>query len=310
MTLLNPFPRWTSSLLTQLEQGRKRRIRRERESGPVSQTASEIETLEKRALLSSSGKDSVLTVMNPPPVVKTTTLQVQVASIDEHDSHENSSDSLRLSLVQTSGPTIATGIKIQSSTGVLTWTPGADQAAGSYGFNVILRKKGSSNPLEIKPLQVQVLSAGIVNQNLVVVGTSLSDAISVSSLPSNGIAVGVNSECYVFNGAKVTGTIKISGFQGDDTLNVAGAIGHPYSINVAGDADTLIVEGTSHRDVIALSNNQVVVNGNSISYNTISHLVVNAIGGDDSVSMTGNAAPPCVTVDGSGGFNDFTATLT
>ncbi|HEV3062791.1 MAG TPA: putative Ig domain-containing protein, partial [Vicinamibacterales bacterium] len=252
----------------------------------------------------------VLTVTNPPVVVKTTSLSFPVASATESD-QANDGITFTYSLAQAGGPATAIGVAIDPATGVLTWTPSADQAAGAYTFNVSVDDNThSADSVVTKPITVTVSSVGIVNGDLLVVGTSSNDNISVTPGAGAQIGVAVNSENYTVDGTAITGKIKVLGFQGTDAVQVSGAISQTFDVEESGSSDTLIVTATDANDTIALANQTITVDGNLISFTNEANLIVDALGGDDSVSMTGQAGAFSTTINGGTGSNTFSADLT
>ncbi|MBI3863002.1 MAG: putative Ig domain-containing protein, partial [Planctomycetia bacterium] len=252
----------------------------------------------------------VLHVFNPPTVVKTTTLNFQVASATDSDFLAGIPNTLSYSLTQTGGPA-SSAATIDSATGFLTWTPSADQAAGDYTFDVAVDDNtGSYNSVAVGQITVKVHSAGIVNGDLLVVGTSQADDISVLPGSGSGIVVAVNSETYSFDSTEITGEIRVLGFPGSDTAQVSGAISHPFDIEEGTGAGTLIVTATDGSDAIVLEDGSLLIGGTSIEFAGESSLVIDALGGDDEVAMNGHAAVFDTTINGGTGFDHFSAALT
>ncbi len=252
----------------------------------------------------------VLTVTNPPTVVKTTTLTALVASATDSDFVAGIPNTLTYSLLQTGGPSTASGVSLDANSGILAWTPSADQVAGAYTFNVSVDDNThSANSVVTKPITVALSSVGIVNGDLLVVGTSSADNISITPGSGTLINVAVNSENYTVDGTSITGKIKVLGFQGADTVQVSGAISHTFDVEESGSSDTLIVTATDANDTIALANQTITVDANVIGFTSEHNLIVNALGGDDSVSMTGQAGAFSTTIDGGAGLNSFNASL-
>ncbi|MFN0056554.1 MAG: putative Ig domain-containing protein [Planctomycetales bacterium] len=169
-----------------------------------------------------------LVVTNPPAVVKTTTLSAQVAAANDSDLVGGNPNVLSWSFVQTGGPTEAVGISFDPESGLLTWTPSADQAAGDDTFDLSVDDNtGSPNAIVVQPLVVTVQSAGIVDGTLLVVGTSSDDTLAVDLGTTPGtIVVQVNSESYLFDGADFSGDeiLYVTELGGNDSLTMIGPV--------------------------------------------------------------------------------------
>src|SRR5262249_44045384 len=135
-----------------------------------------LELLEDRRLLSTSLVLSVpQTSFN---VVKTTPLSVTVTA-----TASSAGQTLIFSL-SANAPTGA-GISSQQvpvknasqATGVLTWTPTVDQGPKSFPFSIIVTDTTSKQPLSAsQAITVNTAAAGLVGNNLLIVGTSLNQS--------------------------------------------------------------------------------------------------------------------------------------
>src|SRR5262249_25329864 len=148
----------------------------------------------------------VLTVTNPPVLVKTTALNFQAASATDSDFVLGVPNTLTFSLAQTGGPSNAIGIAIDPATGILAWNPSVDQSAGAYTFNVSVNDNtNAANSVVTKPITVTLSSVGIVNGDLLVVGTSSKDNMTVNPGSGTQLSVAVNTENYTVDSTAITG---------------------------------------------------------------------------------------------------------
>lgn len=116
---------------------------------------------------------------------------------------------------------VPVGASINPITGVFIWTPSEDLPPSTYTFQVrVSDGVNTSSQLVI----VQVVSAALVNGDLVVSGTSLADTITVipNSDPTR-VSVLVNGQIQgTFALADITGRIVVRGFAGNDRITVSG----------------------------------------------------------------------------------------
>src|SRR5262249_24816659 len=109
------------------------------------------------------------------------------------------------------------------------------------------------NSIVVSPITVTVVSAGIVNGDLLVIGTSGDDSIAVSpDSAAGGLDVGVNGEQDSIDEAGVPGEVPNDRLAGNDTIQLSestpdiaatvdgGSGFNAFSASFAGDFSTLL----------------------------------------------------------------------
>ncbi|HZV03930.1 MAG TPA: hypothetical protein VE999_02470 [Gemmataceae bacterium] len=269
-----------------------------------------LELLEDRTLLSAPP------VLNVPQtnfdVVKTTTLSVAVSATDQ-DSGQTLIFSLSgapagATITSTQVPTT----KGSKATGLLTWTPTPDQGPASYPFTITVTDT-SSNPQQSASQQITVNteSVGLVGNNLLIVGTSGNDVVSVNATTAaNVITATVNGVTSGPFTVPTGGQILANLYGGDDsfTLNEGTQpVGPSVAVDGGTGTNSLIVNGTSGPDAFAITGSAVSLAGaNSIGYSNFQSLAVNGLSGNDTFTMTGINPATATTLDGGNGTNSFT----
>src|SRR5262249_59667823 len=109
------------------------------------------------------------------------------------------------------------GATINPSTGAFSWTPSEDQGPGPFTFTVRVTDNGTPQLYAEQTVTINTVAAGIVNGNLLVVGTSGIDSAIVDYTDSPTVKVTVNGTLYTFAGASAVPVI-VNLYGGNDTL--------------------------------------------------------------------------------------------
>jgi hypothetical protein len=266
-----------------------------------------LEVLEDRTLL------NIAPVLSLPQttfsVVKTTTLSVTVSATDK-----DSGEVLTFGLVNApAGAAISStqvpAAKGSAATGTLTWTPTPDQGPASYSFAVTVTDNGSPPKSASQNVTVTTLAAGLVGNNLLIVGTNGNDTASVSAPSSaNSISVTVNGATTGPFTVPPGGQIIANLFGGNDafTLNESPVkIGPVLAVDGGTGANALTDNGTSGADAFAITGSVVSLTGaGDLQYTNVQSLTVNGLGGSDSATVQ-------IAGDFNGGVNlNTSSTLT
>jgi hypothetical protein len=248
-------------------------------------------------------------------VVKTTTLSVTASATDK-----DSGETLTFSLVNAPAGASITSTQVSVSkgsaaTGTLTWTPTEDQGPTSYTFTIKVTDNGKPNLSAQQDITVTTLAAGLVGNNLLIVGTSGNDTASVSA-PStaNAISVTVNGNTTGPFTVPSGGQILAKLYAGNDTftLNESSVLVGPALVVDGGTGSNALVDnGTSNADTFTVTGSKVSLTGaGDLSYSNFQSLAVNTLGGNDSVTLTGLNSATATTITGGGGTDSFTGSVT
>jgi hypothetical protein len=259
-------------------------------------------------------------------VVKTATLTV-VASATDKDSGEI----LNFSLVNAPAGVSISSKQIASSkgsaaTGTLTWNPPPteDQGPASYTFTVVVTDNGSPVKSASQTITVTTLAAGLVGNDLWIIGTSLNqgtatnpgnDTVSVSATNSaNTVSVNVNGATSNFT-IPAGGRILAKLFAGNDSFTLNEGTGtQPIAPALFVDEGTgtnnLIINGTAGPDSFSITGTTVSLAGaGTLTYANVQTLAVNGLGGNDTFAMTGINLSTATTLDGGADTNSFSGTF-
>jgi hypothetical protein len=280
-----------------------------------------LELLEDRTLLSAPP------VLNVPQtnfdVVKTTILSVTVSATDQDPGQtlmfSLSGDPADATITSTQVPTTNGSM----ATGLLTWTPTPDQGPASYPFTItVTDTSGKPQKSASQQITVNTEAVGLVGNNLLIVGTSGNDVVSVNATTAaNVITATVNGVTSGPFTVPTGGEILANLYGGDDSFTLNEGT-QPVGPNVVVDGGTgtnsLIVNGTSGPDAFSITDTTVGLAGaGSISYSNFQSLAVNGLGGGDTFAMTAINPATATTLDGgdgtgifAGNFQGFNGALT
>src|SRR5262249_4829278 len=215
-----------------------------------------LEVLEDRRMLSTQ---LVLSVPQTAfQVVKTTQLSVTVTATA-------SSQSQTLDFSLSGNPTGAnitsTQVPLKGSsmaTGLLTWTPTLDQGPASFPFTITVTDTSSKQPLSAsQPINVTTTAAGLVGNNLLIVGTSLSDGVSINATTApNIIAATVNGTNSGTFTVPAGGQVKANLYGGNDGFTVnenSQPVGPSVVVDGGTGTNSLIVNGTPVSDAFTIN---------------------------------------------------------
>jgi hypothetical protein len=277
-----------------------------------------VEVLEDRTLPNAS---PVLSIPSGPfSVVKTTQFSLQVTATDK-----DKGETLTFSLI--GAPASATITSTQTTppsgsaaTGNLTWTPTEDQGPTSYTFTIQVTDNGKPVKSAAQQITVTTLAAGIVGNDLLIVGTSTNqgtatnpgnDTVSVSATAANVVNVTVNGQAYGPFTIPTGGKVRANLFAGDDTFTLDESdvpVGPQVIVDGGTGNNTLIEDGTSGADTFTITGTSVSLSGaGELDFTNFQTLLVNGLGGDDTATMTGIG--PATTFDGGPGTNTFTGSF-
>jgi hypothetical protein len=255
-----------------------------------------LELLEDRSLLSAP---PVLSVPQTTfDVVKTTQLSVTVTATD-------ASPNQNLVFSLSGNPAGATITSTQENppngskaTGLLTWTPTPDQGPTSFPFTITVTDKSSQNKDSAsQQITVNTEAVGLVGNNLLIVGTSGNDVVSIQATTApNVISATVNGVTSGPFMVPTGGQILANLYGGNDTFTVnkgTQPVGPPVGPNVIVDGGTgvnsLTINGTPNNDAFTISSTTVGLAGaGSINYSNFQALAVNGLGGDDTLQVSGD----------------------
>ena len=283
-----------------------------------------VEFLEDRMLLNGGP------VLSPPQtaysVVKTSTLSVQFSGTDNDD---DADDSLVFSLVGAPAGAKITSTPVRcnegsSANGLLTWTPSEDQGPASYKFTIVATETEHPSRSVSKTITVTTLAAGLVGNDLWIVGTSTNqgtatnpgnDTVSVSATNlQKTVSVNVNGSTGSFT-VPAGGKILAKLFGGNDSLTVnegtgTQVIGPAISVDGGTGTNTLIINGTSGANAFTITDTTVSLAGaGTITYANVQTLLVNGLGANDSFAMTAISPSTATTLDGGPGTDSFNGTF-
>jgi hypothetical protein len=273
----------------------------------------QVEVLEDRTLLSFP---PVLMVPGPFSVVKTTQLVVPVTATDR-----DAKDTLTFSLgtdapagaAISSGPTTP-GPNGVSATGTLTWTPTPDQGPANFTFTISVTDTDKPQPSTVsQKITVTTLAAGLVGNNLLIVGTNGADTVSVNA-PSaaNSLSVTVNGATTGPFTMPPGGQVQANLWGGNDTFTLNESpqlVSPPLVVDGGAGVNTLIDNGTAGADAFTITAAKVSLPGaGDLSYLNFQALAVNGLAGNDTVTMTGINPATATTVDGGPGAENNTFT--
>jgi hypothetical protein len=269
-----------------------------------------LELLEDRTLL--SGGPVLSLSQTAFSVVKTTQLVV-TASATENTSGQTLTFSLanqptgaNISSTQLSPP------HGSAATGTLTWTPTLDQGPTSYTFTITVTDSNAKSASQT--VTVTTLAAGLVGNNLLIVGTSGNDTVSVSAPTSaNAISVTVNGATTGPFTVPSGGQIQANLFAGNDSFTVNESpvkVGPVLVVDGGTGTNTLTDNGTSGADQYTITGSKVsLVGAGDLQYTNFQSLAVNTLAGNDSVTLTGINPATATAVDGGADTNTFTGNV-
>jgi hypothetical protein len=277
-----------------------------------------VEVLEDRTLLNASPVLSIPT--GPFNVVKTTQFSLPVTATDK-----DKGEILTFSLIGApAGATITstqtTPPSGSAATGNLTWTPTEDQGPTSYTFTIQVTDNGKPVLSATQQITVATLAAGIVGNDLLIVGTSTNqgtatnpgnDTVSVGATAANVVNVTVNGQAYGPFTIPTGGKIRANLYAGDDTFTLDESnvpVGPQVIVDGGTGNNTLIEDGTGGADAFTITGTSVSLAGaGELDFTNFHSLIVNGLGGDDTATMTGIG--PATTFDGGPGTNTFTGSF-
>ena len=132
-----------------------------------------------------------------------------------------------------------TGVSLNSSTGAFAWTPTEDQGPGDYLFTVRVTDNGNPILSTDAVLTVQTLAAGIVGNNLLIVGTSGADKVSIDAADREAVAVTfIDEEPLGPFSIPAGGKIIAKMFAGNDTLSISGVVDADINMGQGDDDST------------------------------------------------------------------------
>src|SRR5262249_9756213 len=198
----------------------------------------------------------VLTVPGGPfSVVKTTQFVLQVTATDR-----DSKDTLTFNLgtdrpdgaAISTGPTTPSGNGV-SATGTLTWTLTPDPGPADSTFPISSTAPDKPQPSAVsQKITVNPLAAGLVGNNLLIVGTNGADTVSVSApTAANSVSVTVNGATTGPFTVPAGGQVQANLFAGNDTFTLNEApqpLAPPLVVDGGTGANTLIDNGTAGAD--------------------------------------------------------------
>src|SRR5262249_47213941 len=148
-----------------------------------------------------------------------------------------------------------------AATGLLTWTPTEDQGPASYTFTVTVSDNGKPVKSASQQITVTTLAAGLVGNNLLIVGTSGDDTASiVAPTTANIISVTVNGTTTGPFTVPSGGQIQVKMFAGNDTFTTNESpvlVGPAAVVDEGTGSNTLIINGTSGPDAFTITDTKV-----------------------------------------------------
>jgi hypothetical protein len=237
-------------------------------------------------------------------VVKTSQLRIEAEATDK-----DRRDTLTFSLVGAPA-----GAAIHPQTGLFTWTPTEDQGPASYTFQVRVTDNGWPPRFAQKSITVHTRAVGLVEGNLLVVGTSGPDIVAVRAAHEPAVIKatvnGVTSGPFV---VPSEGRILVRLFAGADSVTLDEApvpVGPPTTVEGGLGADQLVVNGTPDADSFGITAAKVSLTGaGDITYPGVEALTVNTLGGADQVAMTGLYPATATTINAGTGIDAFTGSF-
>jgi hypothetical protein len=140
------------------------------------------------------------------------------------------------------------------------------------------------------------VDGGTGTTTLTVNGTALNDTIAFTK---NQVTVNNNNLSFTH-----IAQLQINALGGNDTITENGFTqGTAVGVDGGTGTNTFTVNGTAGNDTIVLTTGKVTVNGNNLSFANISQLQVNALDGDDVITVNGLTPGTATTVDGGTGMN-------
>src|SRR5262245_24765501 len=182
-------------------------------------------------------------------------------------------------------------------------------------------------PLTVEQLEERTVFDVKLSQGvLTITGTALADTVLIQQIPQapnqpDQVAVTLNGKVSTFKVTQVN-QIQVQLLGGNDTITVDESV-RPVTpplnlIDGGAGSDALVFRGTAGADAIGITGTQVTQTGaGALSYSGFESLLVDALAGNDTVTMTGINAATATTVDGglgtqdafSGNFGPFTGNL-
>jgi hypothetical protein len=268
--------------------------------------------LEDRTLLNTA---PVLTVPQTTfSVVKTTALVVTVSATDKDSGQILTFSLLNAPAGASISSTQLTPPKGSAAVGTLAWTPTQDQGPASYPFTIVVTDNGNSPLSASQAVTVNTLAAGLVGNNLLIVGTSGNDTASVvAPTTANTISVTVNGATTGPFTVPAGGQIQANFFAGNDSFTVNESpvkVGPVLVVDGGTGTNSVIENSTSAADQFTVSGSAVsLVGAGDLQYANFQSLTVNALGGNDSATLTGLNPATATLLDGGTGTNTFTGTV-
>src|SRR5262245_47330781 len=181
-------------------------------------------------------------------------------------------------------------------------------------------------PLTVEQLEERTVFDVKLSQGvLTITGTALADTVLIQQIPQapnqpDQVAVTLNGKVSTFKVTQVN-QIQVQLLGGNDTITVDESV-RPVTpplnlIDGGAGSDALVFRGTAGADAIGITGTQVTQTGaGALSYSGFESLLVDALAGNDTVTMTGINAATATTVNGgadtdtfAGNFGSFTGNL-
>ena len=205
----------------------------------------------------------------------------------------------RLQIIQTLlGQSAVTFSITQSLIATLTIDSGAgdDQITVDYS---------NGNPIPSVGLNIDAGTQSTTNADrITITGSGGADNFVINSLDLVPAATGGS---IAIRGAERT---TITGGAGNDALTLGGGLSGDVTFDAGANTDLLVYNGTEVADALTLGAGAITTNTTTTLYQNIESLVVNSLGGDDTITLnsTGPTIPP-TTINGGNG-NDLFITNT
>src|SRR5262249_26431668 len=171
-------------------------------------------------------------------------------------------------------------------------------------------------PLTVEQLEDRTVLDGSVklsNGLLTITGTALNDTVLIQQIPQSPnqpdqVAVTLNGKLFTFK-VTLVNQIQAQLLDGNDTITLDESV-HPVTPPLSFDGgagiDAVVFRATAGADAIAVTGTQVTQTGaGALSYANFESLLVDALAGNDTVTMTSINAATATTVAGGLGTDTF-----
>jgi hypothetical protein len=238
----------------------------------------------------------------PFSTVKTQSLTLSLNATDK-DKGQILTFSASVSPTASASPIISNVVQTQSTSGssataTLTWTPTEDDGPASYTLTVKVSDNGSPVLSASRAITVTTLAAGLVGNNLLIVGTTTNkgtttnpgnDTVSVTPTAANTVNVTVNGTIFGPYTIPAGGQINANLYGGNDsfTLNQSSPYLTPTVVVDGGaGSNSLIENGTSGADAFTVTNSAISLTGaGPLNYTNVQSLTINSQGGADTAAV-------------------------